>query len=465
MAYRADQRADGRRLVAGRLLPALSTVALCALALIGFPPQARAATMSTVTWSVSKSVVSNAGVTYAYQFTIATASAVSSFTMTVPGGTAGTPSVTSVSPSSVSGGTVSLTGTTLTYSFSSASLAVGTAVSVQIGGMTNTATAGSSTSTVTTLNGASSVDTGTSNSVTISANALTAPVTWSVSSAATGAASVSYTYAFTLPAGLATTVIDQITFSVPPGTGGTPALGTVSPATITGSVAFSGTTLTFTGVVLALDPLAPTNVSIQITGLTNTVTAGNYTAEIVASNLTTSYSGVTGAVSLTGILALTSPSLLGWSATMTGSTQNVTDTAAAHQQLSVDDESNTGAGWHVTVAATTLTAGAHSLANSGTLVVTGSTSSASATTAPSDACNTSCRPPVSSASYPVAVTTAGSSPTPVTVYDVAAGSGIGPVILGGSTAANPVGWWIAVPPTTYAGTYTSTFTITIVSGP
>jgi hypothetical protein len=85
MAYRADQRADGRRLVAGRLLPALSTVALCALALIGFPPQARAATMSTVTWSVSKSVVSNAGVTYAYQFTIATASAVSSFTMTVPG--------------------------------------------------------------------------------------------------------------------------------------------------------------------------------------------------------------------------------------------------------------------------------------------------------------------------------------------------------------------------------------------
>ena len=63
------------------------------------------------------------------------------------------------------------------------------------------------------------------------------------------------------------------------------------------------------------------------------------------------------------------------------------------------------------------------------------------------------------------ITTAASSPTPATVYDVSAGSGLGPVTLGGHSAANPVGWWINVPANARAGSYTSTVTVAVVSGP
>jgi hypothetical protein len=65
----------------------------------------------------------------------------------------------------------------------------------------------------------------------------------------------------------------------------------------------------------------------------------------------------------------------------------------------------------------------------------------------------------------VAITTATTSPTPATVYDVSAGSGIGPVTLGGHTASNPLGWWTNVLANARAGSYTSTVTVELVSGP
>jgi hypothetical protein len=67
--------------------------------------------------------------------------------------------------------------------------------------------------------------------------------------------------------------------------------------------------------------------------------------------------------------------------------------------------------------------------------------------------------------YPVAITTAPSSPTPVTVCDVSAGTGTGPVTIGGHTASNPVAWWVNVPANALAGSYTTTITVAIVSGP
>jgi hypothetical protein len=70
--------------------------------------------------------------------------------------------------------------------------------------------------------------------------------------------------------------------------------------------------------------------------------------------------------------------------------------------------------------------------------------------------------------YPVAITTAATSPTPYTIYDTAASSGLGQVVIGGSTAANPVGWWLAIPADVYYGTggvYTSTVTLEVISGP
>jgi hypothetical protein len=65
----------------------------------------------------------------------------------------------------------------------------------------------------------------------------------------------------------------------------------------------------------------------------------------------------------------------------------------------------------------------------------------------------------------VAITTAASTPTPATIYDTAAATGLGQMVIGGSAAANPVGWWVNIPASAKAGDYTSTITMAIISGP
>ena len=75
------------------------------------------------------------------------------------------------------------------------------------------------------------------------------------------------------------------------------------------------------------------------------------------------------------------------------------------------------------------------------------------------------RPDDSSVSYPVAITSAAQSPAAVTVYAASAGTGVGPVTIGGAGTSNPIGWWLKVPANALAGTYTSTVTISVVSGP
>jgi hypothetical protein len=427
--------------------------------MIGSASPATAATFTSVTWTTSKSTTGASAVSYTYTFTAGTSASLSSVTMTVPSGTAGTPTVGTVSPAGLAGGSVDLASSTLTYSFTPVQVAAGTAVSIKINGLTNTSTAGTYTSTVTTNSGARSVDTGTTGSVVLTGTALTSPA-WSVSSSTVGATGVSYTYTFTTAR---TSFITSVTMTVPPGTAGIPTVGTVSPGILGASVALSGTTLTVSGIWVSH---SGGSVSIQINGITNTATVGSYTSEIVTSGFFGAVdSGITAAVSLTSSLTLTSPSSLTWAATLNGSNQGMVDPVAADQQFTVSDESGTSAGWHITVAATTFASGTHTLPNSGTFVLTGSLSSITATTAPSAACVTSCTPPIDIATYPVAITTAASSPTPATVYDVPAGSGLGPVTLGGHGAANPVGWWINVPANARAGSYTSTVTVAVVSGP
>jgi hypothetical protein len=174
-------------------------------------------------------------------------------------------------------------------------------------------------------------------------------------------------------------------------------------------------------------------------------------------------------VSFTGPLDLTSPGSLGWAATLNGANQSAVDGTAADQQFTVDDETATGpttaAGWHITVAAVTFTSGSHTLANSGTLALTGSLTSVTATTGPSVSCVVSCTPPGNTTTYPVAITTAASAPTPATVFDAPVKTGLGPVLIGGHSAANPVGWWVSIPASARAGSYTSTVTVAVVSGP
>ena len=162
-----------------------------------------------------------------------------------------------------------------------------------------------------------------------------------------------------------------------------------------------------------------------------------------------------------GSLTLTSPSSLTWSVTGSGSNQSKVDAVAGDQQLTATDNTGSGAGWHVTLSATTFTTGPKSLPNTGAISFNGSLISPLASTAPSATCVTSCTLPTDTTTYPVAVTTAISSPTTYTVYDTAAATGLGVMTIGGSAATNPIGWWVNVPASVFTGTYTSTVTLSI----
>jgi hypothetical protein len=175
---------------------------------------------------------------------------------------------------------------------------------------------------------------------------------------------------------------------------------------------------------------------------------------------------LTGTLGVTaGTLTLTSPAALAWATTASGSDQQLVDPTTAHQSYLVNDASASALGWHVTVSATTFTTGTLTLPNAGTFVTTGSVTAEAATTAPTAACSSgsTCTLPTNTTTYPVAITTAASGPTPVNIYAANAATGIGSITIG--IGANPVGWWVNVPARTLAGTYLSTVTLQIISGP
>jgi hypothetical protein len=175
---------------------------------------------------------------------------------------------------------------------------------------------------------------------------------------------------------------------------------------------------------------------------------------------------LTGTADLSGgALALTSPSSLSWAATLTGSDQSVVDMTPGDQQYAVDDATGSGTGWHVQVSAMTFANGSNTLPNNGTFVTNGSVTSSTATTAPTATCTGTCTLPVNTTTYPVAIMTDPNNPTPFLIYDTAANTGLGQVIIGGSTQPDPVGWWVNVPASASAGSYTSTITIETISGP
>ncbi len=241
---------------------------------------AGAAALTAPSWSADSTTVNATGVTYSYTFGLSADATLSSVTMSVPAGTAGAPTVGTVSPPSIAGGTVSLSGQTLTYTFAATAVTTVSTVSIQIGGLTNTPTRSTIASTIVAYNGATVVGSGTTPSVSFTAAGLTA-LSWSASNTAAGATGSAYTYGFTT--GTSAT-LNQVTMAVPSGTGGTPAVGTVSAQssyaiTLTSpTVSLSGTTLSFFFTPVSV-PVG-TVISIEITGLTNTSTAGSYPSAI-----------------------------------------------------------------------------------------------------------------------------------------------------------------------------------------
>ncbi|MBW4079199.1 MAG: hypothetical protein HIU84_11960, partial [Acidobacteria bacterium] len=290
---------------------AANAVASGATSSVGFT----SSVLTNVSWGASSTQTSTTGVNYTYQMTTGSGSNLSSITMSVPAGTSGTPTVGSVTaqagytivlPATF---TVTLSGTTLTLSFASTYLPSATVVTIQINGITNTPTPGTYTSSITTFNASTSVDSGTTAAVSFNSTVLGSP-TWSTSSNAVGATGVSYTYSFGFPD---TAQLTTITMTVPSGTGGTPGVGTVSPSSILGGTAsLSGHLLTYSFPAVSVN--AGSILSIEITGLTNTTSGGSYSSTLTASDAGTAVaSGTTPLVTLTSTV-LTS---LSWNTSST----------------------------------------------------------------------------------------------------------------------------------------------------
>jgi hypothetical protein len=175
---------------------------------------------------------------------------------------------------------------------------------------------------------------------------------------------------------------------------------------------------------------------------------------------------ITGTLNLgTGTLSLTTPDTLSWGGTVNGLDQSLVDPNAADQTYQVTDaRGDLAAGWAVNVAATTFFGTGPTtppLPDSGTFSTNGDLVDATATTPPTAACagGSTCTLPSNSTTYPVPITTNTVAPTPIDIYDNAGGSGLGTINIGS------VGWWLAVPASAAADTYTSTIDVQVTSGP
>jgi hypothetical protein len=171
-----------------------------------------------------------------------------------------------------------------------------------------------------------------------------------------------------------------------------------------------------------------------------------------------------------GTLNLTTDSTLAWSAAVTGSDLNLVDATTPDVTYTVVDATGAAAGWHVTVAATTFTTGTVTLGNTGTFSTNGSLTSKATAGYPTTLCSTgsTCTLPTHTSTpttFPVAITTAATGPTPYVIYDADAGTGIGSIAIGGSVGPAPVGWWLNVPGNTKPGTYVSTISMEVITAP
>ena len=263
-------------------------------------------------------------------------------------------------------------------------------------------------------------------------------------------------------------VVTGIAAGPPTGVSATPGdttatISWTAPASL-GTGTLTGYTATATAGTATFTCSTTSAVTCVISGLTDGTT---YSVTVITLTTDGSSPPSSPAVNVepVGFLQLASPSSLTWSATGTGLNQAAVDGNSGDQQLTATDNTATGAGWHITVSATTFTTGPKSLSNTGAVDFTGSVSSSAASTAPSATCVGPCTRPTDTTTYPVVMTTAGSSPTAYTVYDTSVSTGEGVMTIGGSSAANPIGWWVQVPAAAYAGVYTSTVTLEVVSGP
>jgi hypothetical protein len=157
--------------------------------------------------------------------------------------------------------------------------------------------------------------------------------------------------------------------------------------------------------------------------------------------IATFFGGCTG-----GSLTFTPPATVSFTAvTLNGKTQTTTASPA----LAPSDTTGSGSGWNLTGTSTTFK-------NSGSKTLP--TTATQVTAAGAAAGSSTCRLPTNGIAYPLTLPAASTAPTAVKIYDAAAGTGLG-------AATVTMTFTLTVPPGTYSGAYTSTWTLSLVSGP
>jgi hypothetical protein len=146
-----------------------------------------------------------------------------------------------------------------------------------------------------------------------------------------------------------------------------------------------------------------------------------------------------------GALTLPAPSAVSFpSVTLTGLDQ--TKTAAS--QLNPNDATGSGSGWNIQGTSTTFTSAGSSLPTTATSLTSASVTAGSGT----------CSLPTNSASYPITLPAATTAPPAVKLYNAAANTGGGSLIL-------VLNFALSVPANARSGTYSSSWTFSIASGP
>jgi hypothetical protein len=141
------------------------------------------------------------------------------------------------------------------------------------------------------------------------------------------------------------------------------------------------------------------------------------------------------------------------SVTFPATTLNGQDkTVTAPQPLDIADATGSGAGWNITATSTLFKSGTYALP-------AGATTITSAPAAPTCDSNVTCTPGGSTTvSFPYTLPAAATAPTATKVFNAPAGTGMA------DQTVTPT-WSLAIPANAYAGSYTSTWTLSLVSAP
>lgn len=146
-----------------------------------------------------------------------------------------------------------------------------------------------------------------------------------------------------------------------------------------------------------------------------------------------------------GALNLTPPTTVAFpSTTLNGMDKTLTSSAA----LTVNDLRGTNTGWNLSLTSTTFASGAYTLP----------TGAAQVTSVDATPQGSACSAPTSTVPVPVTVPAGVTAPTAAKIFNAAIGSGAGPVDLSANLS-------LTIPSRTHVGTYTSTWTFTLATGP